>query len=61
MNTTPAIRLTGITKTFGESTVVQPLDLEIATERVLLDPRPFGLRQDDAHAHDRGIRDPERR
>ncbi len=30
MNTTPAIRLTGITKTFGESTVVQPLDLEIA-------------------------------
>jgi spermidine/putrescine transport system ATP-binding protein len=30
MNATPAVRLSGITKTFGTTTVVQPLDLEIA-------------------------------
>ncbi|MDF2989773.1 MAG: spermidine/putrescine transporter ATP-binding protein [Microbacterium sp.] len=29
MTTSPAIRLTGITKAFGDTTVVQPLDLEI--------------------------------
>ena len=52
----PDIKLTGLTKRYGEVVAVAGIDFEVGARRVLLDARPLGLGQDDDAADDRRLR-----